>query len=74
MATRCPGGAPDDTYTYDGGGQRWGESAAIIAGTLSALKARLVLSMAIGAGLDVAQMDDLFETWRLPPTRHLGHG
>jgi len=73
MATRCPGGVPDDTYSYDGSGQKWAESAATIAGTLSPLKARIVLSMGIGAGLSIAQLDNVFETWRLPPTRHVPH-
>jgi L-asparaginase len=69
LATRCPGGTPDDTYSYDGGGRAWREGGAIIAGWLSPTKARLVLAMGLGAGLSRPDLDELFGAWRtLPPS------
>jgi L-asparaginase len=52
LASRCPAGAVSTAYAFPGGGATWVRSGAIPAGTLCAIKARVALSLALGAGLD----------------------
>ncbi|MEA2520349.1 MAG: L-asparaginase [Chloroflexota bacterium] len=52
LATRCPAGAASDGYAFPGGGATWIRAGAIAAGHLTGEKARIALSLGIGAGLD----------------------
>jgi L-asparaginase len=61
LATRCVSGQVSASYGFPGGGARWLAAGAISAGPLGGPKARILLALAIGAGLDVAQIRRLFE-------------
>ena len=52
LASRCPAGAVHDGYAFPGGGATWARAGAILAGHLSAPKARVALALGLGAGLD----------------------
>ena len=56
LASRCPAGAVSTAYAFPGGGATWVRAGAIPAGTLCAIKARVALALALGAGL---QRDEL---------------
>jgi L-asparaginase len=51
LASRCPAGAVSAAYAFPGGGSTWVRAGAIPAGTLCAIKARVALSLGLGAGL-----------------------
>jgi L-asparaginase len=51
-ATRCPAGAASGGYAFPGGGATWLRAGAIPAGHLTGEKARIALSLGLGAGLD----------------------
>lgn len=51
LATRCPSGAAGAGYAFPGGGAIWVQAGALLAGTLTGPKARIALSLALGAGL-----------------------
>lgn len=59
FTTRCPAGAATDAYAFPGGGATWVRAGAILAGHLSGPKARIALSLGLGAGLDRAALVDL---------------
>ena len=59
-AGRGGGGAPH-TYGYPGGGRRLEEMGAIFGGSRRAQQARIDLMLALGAGLDVVAIRELFE-------------
>ncbi len=50
LASRCPAGAVSTAYAFPGGGATWVRAGAIAAGTLCAIKARVALSLGLGAG------------------------
>jgi L-asparaginase len=52
VTTRCPAGAASTTYAFPGGGGTWLRAGALLAGHLSGPKARIVLALGLGAGLD----------------------
>lgn len=52
LVTRCPAGAAGPGYAFPGGGATWVRAGALLAGTLTAPKARIALALGIGAGLD----------------------
>lgn len=52
LASRCPSGAVTTAYAFPGGGGTWVRAGAIPAGTLCAIKARVALSLGLGAGLE----------------------
>lgn len=52
LATRAPSGAAGTGYAFPGGGATWVQAGAMLAGTLTGPKARIALSLALGAGLD----------------------
>jgi L-asparaginase len=52
LASRCPAGAVHDGYAFPGGGATWARAGAILAGHLSAPKARIALALGLGAGMD----------------------
>jgi L-asparaginase len=51
LASRCPSGAAAAGYAFPGGGATWVKAGALLAGTLTGPKARIALSLALGAGL-----------------------
>jgi L-asparaginase len=61
LATRVSSGRARGAYAFPGGGAHWLSVGAIPAGTLSGPKARVVLALALGAGLDDAAIRGLFE-------------
>ncbi|HTS14985.1 MAG TPA: asparaginase [Candidatus Sulfotelmatobacter sp.] len=61
LASRVLAGGVRPAYAFPGGGATWAQAGALMAGTLGAAKARVVLALALGAGLDGARLQDLFE-------------
>ncbi len=51
LVSRCPAGAAGAGYAFPGGGATWVQAGALLAGTLTAPKARIALSLGLGAGL-----------------------
>lgn len=62
LATRVLSGRARGAYGFPGGGAHWLDLGAIPAGTLSGYKARVVLALALGAGLDDVALRRLFAT------------
>jgi L-asparaginase len=60
LATRCPAGRVSDAYAFPGGGANWSRAGAIMAGSLSGPKARVLLALGLGAGLDPGRLAALF--------------
>jgi L-asparaginase len=56
LTTRCPAGGVSPGYGFPGGGATWAAAGAILAGTLSAPKARVALALGLGGGLDRARL------------------
>ncbi len=52
LTTRCPAGRAGTAYAFPGGGATWVRSGALLAGYLGGPKARIALSLGLGAGLD----------------------
>ncbi len=52
LATRTAAGRAGTGYAFPGGGATWVRAGALLAGALTAPKARVVLALGIGAGLD----------------------
>ncbi len=51
LASRAPAGPAGTGYAFPGGGATWVRAGAMLAGTLSAPKARIALAVGLGAGL-----------------------
>jgi L-asparaginase len=60
LTTRSPHGEAAATYAFPGGGARWTEAGAILAGPLGGPKARIALALGLGAGLDSDGLRQLF--------------
>ena len=54
LASRCFSGGVRPGYAFPGGSTRWAEAGALLAGTLSAPKARIAMALGLGAGLEGA--------------------
>lgn len=52
LATRTAAGRAGTGYAFPGGGATWVRAGAMLAGTLTAPKARIALALGVGAGLD----------------------
>ncbi|HYX12137.1 MAG TPA: asparaginase, partial [Candidatus Acidoferrum sp.] len=52
LVSRVPSGAAGTGYAFPGGGATWVRAGAILGGSLSGPKARVALSLGVGAGLD----------------------
>jgi len=61
MATRCSAGSAKPMYAFPGGGATWRDAGALFAGYISGLKARLMLSLAVGGGMAHEQLAELFQ-------------
>lgn len=64
LVSRCPGGRVLDTYAYDGGGRRLRQMGVIFGDTLNGQKARVLLMVALGAGLSRDAIKQAFEQGR----------
>jgi L-asparaginase len=51
LTSRAPSGAAGTGYAFPGGGATWARAGAMLAGTLTAPKARIALAVGLGAGL-----------------------
>jgi L-asparaginase len=63
LTTRCPSGQPLAGYGFEGGSSQWWEAGAVFSGTLDALKARVLVALGLGAGLDIDGLADLARAW-----------
>jgi L-asparaginase len=63
LTTRCPSGEVLPGYAFPGGSTEWWEAGAIFSGTLAALKARVLLALALGAGFDAVGVAAMCEAW-----------
>ena len=63
LTTRCPSGEVLPGYAFPGGSTEWWEAGAIFSGTLASLKARVLLALGLGSGLDVRGLATLCEAW-----------
>ena len=60
LASRCAAGSVTPAYAFPGGGATWARAGAILAGTLTPIKARVALALGLGAGLDDPGLRALF--------------
>ena len=63
LTTRCPSGQVLPGYAFPGGSSEWWEAGAIFSGTLASLKARVLVALGLGAGLDASGLAALCEAW-----------
>ena len=63
LTTRCPSGEVLPGYAFPGGSTEWWEAGAIFSGTLASLKARVLLALGLGSGLEVRGLATLCEAW-----------
>jgi L-asparaginase len=63
LTTRCPSGSVLPGYAFPGGSSEWWEAGAVFSGTLAALKARALVALGVGAGLDAAGIAAICEAW-----------
>ncbi|MGI9000026.1 MAG: asparaginase [Candidatus Limnocylindria bacterium] len=63
LTTRCPSGLVMPGYGFPGGSSTWWDAGALFSGTLDALKARVVVSLGLGAGASVQELSDLFASF-----------
>ena len=63
LATRCPSGRPLPGYAFPGGSSQWWDAGALFSGTLDALKARVLVALGVGAGLDARGLAGIFASW-----------
>ncbi len=60
LTTQCPQGGVWPIYAYPGGGEDLRKKGIILGGRLSGGKARILLMVALGAGLDADEIRELF--------------
>jgi len=63
LTTRCPSGEVLPGYAFPGGSTEWWEAGAIFSGTLASLKARVLLALGLGSGLEFRGLATLCEAW-----------
>jgi L-asparaginase len=63
LTTRCPSGAPRPGYGFPGGSTGWWEAGALFSGTLDAPKARMLLSLGLGAGLSIDEIAAMYRPY-----------
>jgi L-asparaginase len=63
LTTRCPSGEVRPGYAFPGGSSEWWESGAVFSGSLAALKARVLVALGVGAGLDAVGLAAMCEVW-----------
>ena len=67
LSSRLANGRVGPTYGYEASGADWLKSGAISAGSLSGPKARVALSIALGANLAGSELREFFELWGTLP-------
>ena len=60
MTSRCLTGRARPAYAFDGGSVAWRNAGAIFADYMSGLKARIALSLGLGAGMDLEALAEFF--------------
>ena len=63
LTTRSPSGQVRPGYAFSGGSSEWWEAGAIFGGTLASLKARVLVALGLGSGLDIRGLAVLCEAW-----------
>jgi len=63
LTTRCPSGQVLPGYAFPGGSSEWWEAGVVFSGTLAALKARVLVALGVGAGVDAAGLAVMCEAW-----------
>jgi L-asparaginase len=63
LTTRCPSGRAMPGYGFPGGSSQWWEAGAVFSGTLDPLKARVLVALGVGAGMDAAGLAAIAGTW-----------
>jgi len=63
LSTRSPSGRPLPGYAFPGGSSQWWQAGALFSGTLDALKSRVLLALAAGAGLDGREIAAMLDRW-----------
>jgi L-asparaginase len=63
LTTRCPSGRARPAYGFPGGGVSWQRAGAVFGGFLGGLKARVLLSLALGADEGVDEIHEHFEAF-----------
>jgi L-asparaginase len=63
LTTRCPSGQVLPGYAFPGGSTEWWEAGVIFSGTLASIKARVLVALGLGAGLDGSDLAALCEAW-----------
>ena len=63
LTTRCPSGRPMPGYAFPGGSSQWSEAGAVFSGTLDSFKARVLVALGVGAGLDARGLAEMFASW-----------
>jgi L-asparaginase len=63
LTTRCPSGEVRPSYAFPGGSSQWWEAGVVFSGTLAGLKARVLVALAVGVGLDAAGIAAMCEAW-----------
>ena len=63
LTTRCPSGSVLPGYAFPGGSSEWWDAGAVFSGTLAALKARVLVALGVGAGLDASGLAAMCEAW-----------
>ena len=63
LTTRCLSGRPLAGYAFPGGSSEWWDAGAVFSGTLGALKARVLVALGVGAGLDAAGLAAICDAW-----------
>ena len=62
LTSRTQGGRVGHTYGYPGGGRRLEEMGAIFGGSRRAQQARIDLMLALGAGMNGNQIEEMFDS------------
>ena len=63
LTTRSPSGQVLPGYAFPGGSSEWWEADVVFSGTLAALKARVLVALGVGAGVDAAGLAAMCEAW-----------
>lgn len=70
LVSRAPAGRASTGYAFPGGGATWVKAGALLAGSLSGPKARIVLALGLGAGLDRQGLAALLADPTVAPVPH----
>jgi L-asparaginase len=63
LTTRCPSGEVRPGYAFPGGSSEWWEAGVVFSGSLAGLKARVLVALGVGAGLDAGALAAMCRAW-----------